>query len=70
MTTKTRHDDAIQVGVRASLLGDGSEVHDISIGGAVFHCVTERDAIDFLASLTELVGKYTNDVLRVRNIAG
>lgn len=66
-------DDAIQVFVRTSVLTDGSEVSDIHVGGyggAVFHCVTARDAETFLAGFRALVGAHTLDVLRVRAIGG
>lgn len=63
-------DEAIAVGLRTSFLTDGSEVHDISIAGAVFHCVSDLDAEAFLAGFRELVGKHTLEVLRVRYLAG
>jgi hypothetical protein len=58
-------DRAIPVGFTTKSLTDGSEVYDVAIAGAVFHCVTERDAIDFLAGFRELVGKHTLDCLHV-----
>ena len=52
-------DNRVLVVINRHSLGDGSQVHNVSIGGVLLHTVSEADASALVGKLRDAIGQHT-----------